>query len=271
MIVDLMSLPDLQTLEMLLVEAAERELLPRLHRVSAGEKADGSLLTEADVSLQRYLIASLGDLHQDIPVLGEELPAEVQQAMLVDARNGIWCLDPLDGTRNFACGFPVFAISLALIRHGRVELGLVYDPLRRESFAAAYGHGAWLNGKPLIAPATGSLASALALIDFKRLPTELAQRLVVSPPYPSQRSIGSGALDWCWLAAGRVQVYLHGGQQLWDYAAGQLILAEAGGRAVTLQGEAVFVNQLQTRSIAAGCNAAVFQEWAEWLGIHYQH
>ncbi len=266
-----MSLPDLQTLEALLIEAAEEELLPRLHHVSAGEKADGSLLTEADVALQQRLMATLGEVHKDIPVLGEELPAEVQQTMLAEAVDGVWCLDPLDGTRNFACGFPVFTISLALIRQGRVELGLVYDPLRRESFTAAHGQGAWLNGKPLVAPPAGSLGSALAMIDFKRLPVELAQRLVVDPPYPSQRSIGSGALDWCWLAAGRVQIYLHGKQHLWDYAAGQLILAEAGGHAVTLQGEPVFINQLQTRSIVAGCHSAVFEEWAAWLGVRCRH
>lgn len=263
-----MFLPELQTLEVLLVDAAETELLPRLHQVSAGRKADGSLITEADLSLQQRLTAALAEIYPDIPVLGEEMSAEVQQAMLEDAEHGVWCLDPLDGTRNFACGFPVFAISLALIRNGEVELGLVYDPLRRESFSAAKGQGAWLNGERLAAQLETPLASALALVDFKRLPVELAQRLVTSAPYPSQRSIGSGALDWCWLASGRVQVYLHGRQHLWDYAAGQLILTEAGGQAVTLQGEPVFINQLQTRSIVAGCNAAVFAEWAEWLGIN---
>ena len=262
-----MSLPELQTLEALLVDAAETELLPRLHQVSAGQKADGSLITEADISLQQHLMTALAEMYPDIAVLGEEMPAEEQQAMLEDAGQGVWCLDPLDGTRNFACGFPVFAISLALIRHGNVELGLVYDPVRRERFSAAKDQGAWLNGEPLTSQVETPLASALALIDFKRLPVDLAQRLVTSAPYPSQRSIGSGALDWCWLAAGRVQVYLHGRQQLWDYAAGQLILAEAGGQAVTLQGEAVFVNQLQPRSIVAGCNTAVFSEWVEWLGV----
>ena len=265
-----MSLPELQTLEALLINAAETELLPRLNKVTANRKADGSLLTEADLSLQQRLTSALTEINPDIPVLGEEMSAEVQQAMLDDAGKGVWCLDPLDGTRNFACGFPVFAISLALIRHGQVELGLIYDPLRRESFSAAKGQGAWLNGQPLSARIETPLASALALIDFKRLPVELAQRLVTSAPYPSQRSIGSGALDWCWLAAGRVQVYLHGRQHLWDYAAGQLILAEAGGQAVTLQGEPVFINQLQTRSVVAGCNSAVFAEWAEWLGINCQ-
>lgn len=266
-----MFLPELQTLEALLVDAAETELLPRLHQVSAGQKADGSLITEADLSLQQRLTAALGGINPDIPVLGEELSAEVQQAMLEDAEHGVWCLDPLDGTRNFACGFPVFAISLALIRNGEVELGLVYDPLRRESFSAAKDQGVWLNGEPLTSQVETPLASSLALIDFKRLPVELAQRLVTSAPYPSQRSIGSGALDWCWLATGRVQVYLHGRQHLWDYAAGQLILTEAGGQAVTLQGEPVFINQLQTRSIVAGCNAAVFAEWVEWLGISCQN
>ena len=265
-----MSLPELQTLEALLINAAETELLPRLNKVTANRKADGSLLTEADLSLQQRLTSALTEINPDIPVLGEEMSAEVQQAMLDDAGKGVWCLDPLDGTRNFACGFPVFAISLALIRHGQVELGLIYDPLRRESFSAAKGQGAWLNGQPLSARIETPLASALALIDFKRLPVELAQRLVTSAPYPSQRSIGSGALDWCWLAAGRVQVYLHGRQHLWDYAAGQLILAEAGGQAVTLQGEPVFINQLQPRSVVAGCNSAVFAEWAEWLGINCQ-
>ena len=262
-----MSLPELRTLEALLVDAAERELLPRLHQVSADRKADGSLLTEADLSLQQCLVATLTEINPDIPVLDEEMSLEVQQAMFKDTEHGVWCLDPLDGTRNFACGFPVFAISLALIRHGKVELGLVYDPLRRECFSAARGQGAWLNGKPLACQVETPLASALALIDFKRLPVELAQRLVTSAPYPSQRSIGSGALDWCWLAAGRVQVYLHGRQHLWDYVAGQLILAEAGGQAVTLEGEAVFINQLQTRSIVAGCHPAVFEEWVTWLDI----
>lgn len=262
-----MSFPELQSLEALLRDAASTELLPRLHHVTAGQKADGSLLTEADLSLQQNLTTALAKITPAIPVLGEELSPEIQQAMLADAEQGVWCLDPLDGTRNFACGFPVFAISLALIRHGKVELGLVYDPLRGECFSAALGKGARLNGEPLTALAETSLDSALALIDFKRLPLQLAQRLVTSAPYPSQRSIGSGALDWCWLAAGRVQVYLHGRQQLWDYAAGQLILTEAGGRSVTLQGEPVFINQLQARSIVAGCNSAVFKEWADWLGV----
>jgi myo-inositol-1(or 4)-monophosphatase len=86
-------------------------------------------------------------------------------------------------------------------------------------------------------------------------------------PYSSQRSFGSVALDWCWLAAGRCHVYLHGGQKLWDYAAGGLILEEAGGRAVTLAGEEIRYGELKSRSVAAALDPVLFREWAGWLGI----
>jgi myo-inositol-1(or 4)-monophosphatase len=76
------------------------------------------------------------------------------------------------------------------------------------------------------------------------------------------------ALDWCWLAAGRCHAYLHGKQKLWDYAAGSLILQEAGGQAVTLQGENVFVPTLQPRSAAAALDADLFRQWIDWLGVH---
>jgi myo-inositol-1(or 4)-monophosphatase len=75
------------------------------------------------------------------------------------------------------------------------------------------------------------------------------------------------ALDWCWIAAGRCHVYLHGRQNIWDYAAGNLVLQEAGGHAMTLSGEPVFVSALQPRSAVAALDAALFEEWTRWLGI----
>ncbi len=111
------------------------------------------------------------------------------------------------------------------------------------------------------------LSEGVALIDLKRLPRALAARLASDPPYQSQRSFGAVALDWCWLAAGRCHVYLHGQQKLWDYAAGCLILQEAGGQAVTLEGEAVFATTLEPRSAAAALDPEVFRQWTAWLGI----
>lgn len=103
------------------------------------------------------------------------------------------------------------------------------------------------------------------MVDFKRLGSVLATELVTRPPYSSQRYLGSGALEWCWLAAGRFHVYLHGKQKLWDYAAGALILSEAGGCAETLQGEPIFSHELQPRSVVAAADARSFAEWRTWL------
>ncbi|MDE2121884.1 MAG: inositol monophosphatase, partial [Betaproteobacteria bacterium] len=92
-----------------------------------------------------------------------------------------------------------------------------------------------------------------------------ATRLATAPPYASQRSLGSVALDWCWVAAGRFHLYVHGSQGLWDYAAGLLILAEAGGSAQTLQGDAVFDNSLRKRSALAAVDADLLREWSGWV------
>ena len=85
------------------------------------------------------------------------------------------------------------------------------------------------------------------------------------PPYLSQRNFGSVVLEWCWLAAGRFHVYLHGGQKLWDYAAGSLILSETGGFALTLNGAPVCCADLQPSSVVAALDAKLFQEWKMWL------
>ncbi|MGE6565108.1 inositol monophosphatase [Pseudomonas asiatica] len=260
--------PDLQELQEIVVTTAREELLPRFAKTSVDRKLDGSLVTEADIAMQRQLGAALMTRWPKYEFLGEELSA-AEQARLLDTPNeGLWCLDPLDGTSNFAAGIPYFATSLALLVGGEAILGLVYDPHRDECFTAEKGRGAWLNGEPL-----GSrhykrtLSEGIGLIDFKRLPSELAAKLVHKPPYSSQRSFGSSALDWCWIASDRCHVYLHGRQMLWDYAAGRLILEEAGGHSVTFEGEAVLRPELRPRSVAAALSEELFREWVAWLGI----
>ncbi len=247
----------------LLREVAREELLPRFAAgVEGSAKADGSLVTEADGAAQARIIDELQRRYPRIQVLGEEMSAEEQQRLLENNDDGLWLLDPLDGTSNFAAGIPYFSLSLALSRGGQVVMGLILDPLRDECFAAIGGKGAWLNGEALRAPkARRPLSQGIALIDLKRLGPELAAQVVTEPPYSSQRNLGSGALDWCYVATGRVDVYLHGGQKLWDYAAGQLILAEAGGHAATLDGEAVPVNALTPRSVVAAADAGNFERW----------
>ena len=261
------SLIEIEQLSNIIKVAAREELLPRFNRVKRGIKADGSVITEADVVVQTRIAEELKTYRPGTGFLGEEMEAAKQQELL-DSGKPVWCLDPLDGTSNFAAGIPFFSVSLSLLENGQVSAGVVYDPMRDECFAAVKGQGATLNGESLEAVDTDlSLKQTTAIIDFKRLPQALSTRLVTEIPYASQRSFGSVALDWCWIAAGRSHIYLHGKQNIWDYSAGNLILLEAGGHATTLTGVDVFQNSLQPRSAVAALDKNLFDEWCKWLAI----
>lgn len=258
--------PDITQLKALIIQAAEQELLPRYQRVEFECKADGSMVTEADVAMQQYVQERLHTHWPQYELLGEEMSELEQRQQLQSAKAGLWVLDPLDGTSNFSAGLPFFSVSLALLVEGRPVIGLVYDPVRKECFYAEKGKGAWLNDQPLLKRTSRhTLKQCLAAIDFKRLAPDLARRLAEAPPYGSQRSLGSVALDWCWLAASRFHLYLHGRQKLWDYAAGCLILDEVGGYSATLEGEAVFVPDVVPRSALAALDGSLFEQWQQWL------
>ncbi len=244
---------------------AKREILSRFNKVGFEEKADGSLLTEADTEMQKHTQAFLEQNWPQFEFLGEENSAEEQRQAL-SRDNGCWILDPVDGTSNFASGIPVYSVSLALVVKGDVVAGLVYDPDRDEMFAARKGYWAELNGERLIAQtAKTQLKQTSGIIDFKRLSPELAMHIINNNPYGSQRSFGSVALDWCWIAAGRGQLYLHGSQNIWDYAAGYLILNEAGGKSATLDGETVLVPEVVKRSAVAATTPELFAQWQAFL------
>jgi myo-inositol-1(or 4)-monophosphatase len=249
-------------------EIADRELPARFCCRSGAHKADGSLVTEADLVMQAALASTLQRHWPHIAILGEEMDEPAQRKALQQTGSGVWCIDPLDGTSNFSVGVPYYAVSIALLRKNQVEMGVVYDPSRKECFAAAKARGAWLNGQRLQRQRLSTpLSEGMALVDLKRLSAELASRLAARPPYKSQRSFGAVALEWCWLAAGRCHAYLHGRQKLWDYAAGSLILLETGGSAVALDGGPVFAATLKPRSAAAALDPAIFSEWTQWLQI----
>ncbi len=258
-------LPDLQTLAKTIREIAREEVLPRFEKVGFAIKQDGSLLTEADLATNKRIRHFLHTKWPEIAFLSEEMEATEQEYLLQNAE-WLWCLDPLDGTSNFAAGFPLFAVSLALIQAGKVVLGVTYDPIRDEMFSAQLGQGAWLNGKRLHCHSTEfSMRNAVALVDFKRLSARLQQALLADKPYGSQRNIGTCALEWAWMAANRGQLYLHGGMKVWDLAAGTLLLAEAGGHACTLNGETVFKPSMEMRSAIASPDEKLFNQWCQYI------
>ncbi|HGG60351.1 MAG TPA: inositol monophosphatase family protein [Gammaproteobacteria bacterium] len=246
-------------------DIARRELSSRLGGCAHHFKADGSLLSELDLALNRNIRLMLRGIAPEVAFLSEEMPREKQQRTLHSGAP-YWCLDPLDGTSNFVGGIPFFCVSLALVDGGFPSHAIVYDPVRDELFSAIQGQGAWLNETPLQTCASEMpLRKSIGLIDFKRLEKPLAMALIDGRPFSSQRNFGACALEWCWLAAGRGHLLLHGGQKLWDHAAGFLILTEAGGAAETLDGETVFNGTLDTRSVIAAGDPALFAQWRDWI------
>jgi fructose-1,6-bisphosphatase/inositol monophosphatase family enzyme len=136
-------------------------------------------------------------------------------------------------------------------------------------FYASAGHGAFLNGMPLPAASYApSMQDGVGAIDFKRLSKKLATALATEPPYYSQRNFGASALEWCYLAAGRFDLYLHGGQHLWDYAAGLLILLESGGQATTMGSDLFWADACGKCSAVAAGNQQLFEPWQSWVSTN---
>jgi len=262
----------LTQVEDLAFDVAKSIILPNFGSIHAENKSDGSLLTETDIQAHNELTEQLVKL-ADYPVLSEEMPSLEQQAIIDNEISNYWCIDPIDGTSNFVHGIPYWCISIALIIEGQIKLAVVYDPNRKECFSASDKIATTLNRKALISSEsiqTTELNCCLGMIDLKRLQPSVVQKLVLDPPYRSQRSFGASALDLCWIAVRRCQLYLHGKQQLWDYAAGLLILKQAGAQAETFEGETVFQNNLIPKSVLAASTDILMDKWKAYFQEIYK-
>lgn len=247
-------------------EVAAQVVMPRYLQVVREHKADGTIFTEVDIAAQRALAERLQRLRPR-PMLGEEEMGEAEQRRLWDeGAEGLWVVDPIDGTTNYVAGLPFFAISVAYFIGGRAVIGVVYDPATREMFSASRGGGAYMNGLKLpLRPPAANLKECVAGVDFKRIPKKLGDDLATRPPYYSQRNFGCSTLEWAYAAAGRLDLLLHGGQKLWDYAAGRLILEEAGGRMCTLKHDDFDADDLWKRSVIAAVDPHLFSAWRDWI------
>ncbi|WP_051940237.1 inositol monophosphatase family protein [Stenoxybacter acetivorans] len=243
------------------------EVMPRFLAVSVSKKHDGSLLTEADIAAQAAFAERLPHII-DCPMLGEEMSTERQHDLWEKHSDGLWIVDPIDGTTNFINGLPHFALSVAYMQNGISQLGVIYNPISQELFYAQRGCGSYLNGQPLpLRCAPKPLSEAIAGVEVKYLRSgKLATRMYSLSPVNSRRSMGCSTLDWCYLAAGRYDVYVHGGQRLWDYAAGALIYEEAGGQLATLEGDEFWSGKhVFYRSVIAALQPDLFDRWLKWI------
>ncbi|PIP01935.1 MAG: inositol monophosphatase [Zetaproteobacteria bacterium CG12_big_fil_rev_8_21_14_0_65_54_13] len=223
--------------------------------VQSETKSDGSLVTTTDLACQAYIQQRLQQLDASIAMLGEEMSEHDQLSLLTGHTGAIWCLDPLDGTTNFTTSLPCFALSLALIRQGKPVMACIHDPVRQETFAAEPELGACLNGQAIHAAGATALSDTVGFIDSKRLPAAIATAFACKPFYRSQRNIGSCALEWAWLAAGRAQFIIHGNEKIWDFAAGSLIAAEAGCIVSDFAGRPFFPTTRLSSPVLAACNS----------------
>jgi myo-inositol-1(or 4)-monophosphatase len=200
------------------------------------------LVTEFDRRSEALIVSALRRAFPDHAIRAEE------GSGYSTAGEYEWLVDPLDGTTNFAHGFPVFAVSLALTRRGQLVAGVVYDPLREELFAAEAGHGAVLNGSPIKVSTQAALSQSLLATGFpydvRTNPhNNFAQFRQFQLRAQAVRRLGSAALDCTWVATGRLEGYWEFRMKPWDVSAGALIVREAGGRVTTAEGDEAFLGR----------------------------
>ena len=196
-------------------------------------------VTNVDVAVQTQLKAKLAALTPDVQFMGEE-----QDNAGLDHHGAIWILDPVDGTTNLIHNFHFSAISLALYEGGQVVFGVVYDPYHDECFTAQLGRGSFLNGQPIRVSDAAALRESLISVGTApghRAWADDSFRLMrrLFDACQDVRRMGCASLDLCYVACGRQDGFVERRLQPWDYAAGLLIVAEAGGQATDLDGAAL--------------------------------
>ncbi len=195
-------------------------------------KGKNDFVSEIDRQAEATIIDILQKAYPDHAILGEE--SGLHEGQSEKEKEYEWVIDPLDGTTNFLHGHPQFSISIGLKYQNRLELGLIYDPLREELYTAVRGEGALLNDRRIRVSGLNSLEGALLGTGFpfrkpQHLDTYLKTFKALYPYVSDVRRAGSAALDLAYVAAGRLDGFWEIGLKEWDMAAGVLLVLEAGG------------------------------------------
>ncbi len=208
----------------------------RVYRLDIRAKGQNDFVTEIDTQAEREIIEIVRKSYPDHAFLAEESGQSGGEAEFV------WIIDPLDGTTNFMHGFPQFAVSIGVQRRGRMEHGVVYDPLRQELFTTSRGEGAQVDGKRIRVSGHTGLERALIGTGFPYranlhwLDNYMGMFKAVTMQTSGIRRPGAAALDLAYVAAGRLDAFWELGLSPWDTAAGMLLITEAGGMVGTLTG-----------------------------------
>lgn len=192
------------------------------------------VVTEADRGSEKLIVESLRSVFPNHGIVGEE------GSRSQSAGEYLWYVDPLDGTTNFAHGFPVFSVSIGLVRNNQVIAGVVFDPTRNELFAAERGRGATLNGKGIHVSKVRALGESLLATGFPSKKRHLNPNIYfyhqLTLKSHGLRRAGSAALDLAGVASGRYDGYWEFNLNAWDTSAGVLLVEEAGGKVTHMDG-----------------------------------
>lgn len=198
-------------------------------------KGDINIVTDVDLASERLIREAIANYYPRHEFLGEESGLEESRS---EYR---WIVDPLDGTTNYAHGYPIFCVSIALEYQGEIIIGVVYDPMREELFTAERGGGASLNHRPIRVSKTKELVHSLLSTGF---PYDIRTSKLTNINHwenfamnaQALRRDGAAALDLCYVACGRFDGFWELNLSAWDMAAGSLIVTEAGGRLSNFDG-----------------------------------
>ncbi len=234
-------------------------------------KGDADLVTAADRAAEKLIRERIGEQFPSHDILGEE------QGLNDLGSDYRWYVDPLDGTTNFAHGYPVFGVSMALERQaveersagqrGRRIAGVVYDPTRDELFSAEQGRGAHLNGEPIHVSKTAQLKECLVATGFPshkrhKNPNIHFYHQITLRTHGVRRA-GSAALDLCNVASGRFDGFWEFNLNPWDTAAGALIVEEAGGKVTRFDGSPFEIDSRETLASNGLVHEALLQEFSD--------
>lgn len=202
-------------------------------KIQISKKGDINLVTEADLASEKLIIERIRSYYPKHSILAEE-SGESDIAVVDGETRWKWIIDPLDGTTNFAHGYPCFCVTLAVEHNGEIVIGVTFDPTRDDMFSAEKGNGATLNNREIRVSETEELSEALLVTgfpyDFKRredFARHLTEFLLKSR---GLRRDGSAAIDMAYVACGRFDGFWEEGLNPWDVAAGVLLIEEAGGK-----------------------------------------
>jgi len=215
----------------------------RVHQLEVRSKDINDFVTEVDLRAEQDIIATIRMTFPDHGILAEESGRNGTGNRNTDHNDEfVWIIDPLDGTTNFIHGFPQFAVSIGLQRRGRMECGVIYDPLKQELFTAARGDGAKLDDRRIRVTKQLTLEGALIGTGFPyRSNTQWLESYInmfrdLTKQSAGLRRPGAASLDLAYVAAGRLDAFWEFGLAPWDTAAGTLLIVEAGGMVGTLTG-----------------------------------